>query len=356
MNNPINWEVGSTWFPTDAPMLQPDAISDYSDGKNITFISTCRSGIASILDTLPRNGTSIVPTFTCHSVVQPFTKRGFDVIGYPVTPNLSIDWESIIKLAKEYNPNVILIHGYFGFEYSTNSAACIHELREKGCIIIDDFTQNMFSDIERVPSDYIVGSIRKWLPIPDGAFVSRLIFDKLAEDKELTEAKVSAMSAKHQYIFEGLGNKADFMSLYKTAENLLDSRKDIFAMSSYSHSVIAALDKLRFCKTRRENYSYLACRLARHHEIDVIHPNLSSTETPFMLPVMVRRKRGDLQKYLAQRGVYPTIIWKCPNELEENISPLSKSIYDNILCFHIDQRYDLNDMKRVADITDSYFQ
>ena len=356
MKNPKNWEVGSTWFPTDEQALYPDTISEYSDRTNITFLSTCRSGIAAILDALSPGGSALVPAFTCHSVVNPFLQRGYEVIGYSVNSDLSIDWDCIRTLAAEYHPKVILLHGYFGFEYATGSAAGINELRKNGCVIIDDFTQNMFSDIGRIQSDYIVGSIRKWLPIPDGAFVSQLTFDGLVEDKDLTDAKVSAMRAKYRYIFDGVGNKADFMNLYKAAEELLDSRKEPFAMSSYSRSVISTLDKLRFCQTRRKNYSYLACRLARHNAIEVIHPDLSSTETPFMLPVMVRHNRGDLQKYLAMRGVYPTIIWKCPDELEENISPLSKSIYDNILCFHIDQRYDLDDMKMVADITDNYFQ
>lgn len=356
MKTPKNWEVGSTWFPTDSEDLQQDVMCSLSGNTDVTFLSTCRSGITAILDTLPTGSTAIVPEFTCHSVVQPFIQRGYEVIGYPVNSNLQIEWEYIRTLAEKYNPAVILIHGYFGFEYSAGAAPYIRELRQKGCIIIDDFTQNMFSDIERIRSDYFVGSIRKWLPIPDGAFISRLTFDSLAEDKALADAKISAMRAKYRYIFEGTGDKPNFMNLFKVAEDLLDSRKVPFAMSAYSRYVISRLDKSKFCQTRRENYSYLAQRLARHHEIEVIHPDLSSTETPFMLPVMVRHKRSELQKYLAQRGVYPTIIWKCPDELEGIISPLSKSIYDNILCFHVDQRYDLDDMKKVADITDSYFQ
>lgn len=355
MKNPINWEVGSTMFPTECVALGHGITSEYPK-DNLTFLSTCRSAIAAILDNISSGGVALVPAFTCHSVIEPFIQCGYEVIGYAIKSNLQIDWENIRFLVDKYTPKVVLTHGYFGFEYTNVSNYCLSELHKNGCIIIDDFTQNMFSDIRRIQANYIVGSIRKWLPIPDGAFVSQLKFDGLAEDKELVDAKISAMHAKYQYIFEGLGDKPNFMNLDNIAENILDSRKDAFAMSAYSRYIISKLDRSEFCQTRRENYSYLAHRLAQHHEIEVIHPDLSSTETPFMLPVMVRHKRSELQKYLAQRGVYPTIIWKCPKELEDRISPLSKNIYDNILCFHIDQRYDLDDMKKVADLTDSYFQ
>ena len=108
-------------------------------------------------------------------------------------------------------------------------------------------------------------------------------------------------------------------------------------------------------RCRRDNYNNLVTRLQAHPEISVVFPNASDDEVPFLLPVYISEGRSDFQRYMAQHNVYPTIIWKCPEELYRELSPAVRRIYDSILCFHVDQRYDKDDMNKVADIIDSYF-
>ena len=59
--------------------------------------------------------------------------------------------------------------------------------------------------------------------------------------------------------------------------------------------------------------------------------------------------REDLQKYLAQNDIYCPIIWKKSHNIEK-CSLETQKIYDHILCFPIDQRYDYDDMQRIVSV------
>ncbi len=356
--NAVNWEVGSTWyadnFRTESGLS--NHLHKLVEGDDFTLLSTCRSAISIILQTIGHSGRALVPSFTCLTVVSPFINAGYEVRGYPVKENLEIDIDGLSKLVDSFRPNVILIHSYFGFDTVSNAAEYLAWCRAQGIIIVEDRTQTMFSSFIRPEPDYTIGSIRKWLPVPDGAFLSGLRIQELNEDSELAEAKIKAMRAKHSYIFYGKGDKDEFMPQFSMAEHMLDLQASPHAISKYTLSALDALDSCRFAVCRRNNYNTLINRLLPHHELSVIFQNASEVDVPFLLPIYMTDGRKDFQAYMARHNVYPTIIWTCPVELDKAIASESRKIYDKILCFHVDQRYDTNDMNRVADIIDSYFE
>lgn len=351
-----NWEVGSTWYADNYNRGNDyqTRIRHIEEERGVTLLSTCRSAISTVLNHVGRGKRALVPSFTCHSVVSPFVDAGYQVKGYPLNENLQIDIDGLSSIVDSFRPDVILIHGYFGFDTVSAASKLIEKCRAQGVVVIEDMTQTMFSDFARPATDYIVGSIRKWFPVPDGAFLSNIRIGGLSEDHELAEAKIEAMRAKNNYIVNGNGTK-DFMIKFSAAENILDSRTQPFAISSYTLSAIDDVDLYGVAKLRRNNYNLLAERILPHSEISVIFPMATEDVVPFLLPVYIREGRSEFQKYMAQHNVYPTIIWKCPEELEKELYPAVQNVYNNILCFHIDQRYDKGDMSKVADIIDSYF-
>ncbi len=352
-----NWEVGSTWYitPRDAERsVSAYCHLDTPDG--VTFLSTCRSAIALVAKEIGSvGGTALVPGFTCHSVIRPLIDAGYRVSPYAIRPDLTIDIEALISQIERLSPSIILVHGYFGLDTLGEFAKVSNILRDRGIIVVEDMTQTMFSSFPRPNSDYALGSIRKWMPVPDGAFVTNVKADHLEEDTELSCAKTEAMLAKGVYIVNGVGDKQNFMDQATAAERLLDSRNGPFAASTLTMDYLKSLDISMFVETRRENYSRLAERLVRHGEIRIPRPEIKDGEVPFMLPVFINRRRAELQKYMAAHNVYPTIIWKCPDELAGEIDSSTKNIYDSILCFHIDQRYSARDMEAVADIADIFY-
>jgi hypothetical protein len=75
-----------------------------------------------------------------------------------------------------------------------------------------------------------------------------------------------------------------------------------------------------------------------------------------MFPVFVDEGRKELQQFLVKNKIYPTIIWACPDDLLEKVDSTAKYIYDHILCFHCDQRYDLDDMERIGSVIKEYYR
>lgn len=354
----VNWEVGSTWYADDYKYSTeaPRCLSWLGCHGDMTLLSTCRSAISYILYNNRKGRRALVPAFTCHSVISPFVDAGYEVFGYPLKENLSIDVDGLAALVGNVHPDVILVHGYFGFDTIGNAAEYLEWCRSQGIIVIEDMTQTMFSTFGRPESDYIVGSIRKWLPVPDGAFLSGFKITGLSEDIQLSEAKIDAMRSKNQYIIYGKGTKETFMPKFFEAERILDSRFGPYAISGYTLPMLKDIDLQAFAAKRKHNFNYLATRLHSHPEISLIFSRATDDVVPFQLPVFISDGRSDFQKYMASHNVYPTIIWKCPEELEKETNAAMRMIYDRILCFHIDQRYDEDDMDKIADIIDSYFE
>lgn len=352
-----NWEVGSTWYVRPTMPVYSEDIDKRIDAQHLdtTFLSTCRSAISEVLNTVKDVNRVFVPAFTCHSVISPFDAMGIEVLPYPVKKDLSIDWDGLLDLTEKFSPDVILIHGYFGFNTTKGWYNPIGILSRKGITIIEDLTQTMFSTYGFVESHFKVGSIRKWLPVPDGAFLNGLKIQDLTEDKELSDAKWKALLAKGEYIFADKGAKSEFMPKFSDAENLLDSRDQTHSMSKLTYALIGQTD-FGYLKTiRQTNYAHLVERLAKHPEVKIIRHQLEESEIPFLLPVYIEQNRGEFQKFMAEHNVFPTIIWKCPEEFNGRINQDANYIYDHILCFHVDQRYDAADMEKVGDIVDLYF-
>ena len=129
-------------------------------------------------------------------------------------------------------------------------------MRQIGKFTIEDCTQCLYSDINRSTADFIVGSIRKWTGTPDGGFAvcREGVFGTKPQvaDIQLEEAKVKASYVKYRYLFENTGDKAEMLSMYKYAEDLLERQTDFYAISDTSSRVQANLDVDRLKRNRRK--------------------------------------------------------------------------------------------------------
>lgn len=324
---------------------------------NAAYLSTCRSAINLVLKKASfNNRIALLPGFTCHAVVEPFVKNGFRVVPYQVSSNLEIDIDEFKKTLKEQHPSVILFHDYFGFDSNEKirHSGLIEQLINDGIVIINDQTQSMFSLYDPLPANYYLGSIRKWIGIPDGAYLKGLNVDKFKSDILLEEVKVRAMVYKHKYLFADIGTKAEVLSNYRKAEDVLDSREQGFAISETSKKLIGQCDIENLRKKRRENAQMLLDILTKCEEVYCPFESVRSNEVPFHLPILVKNSRKEFQTYLAMNNVFATVIWGCPNELKTQINTKTRSIYNEILCIPCDQRYSKEDMKYICNLIENY--
>lgn len=352
----MNKEIGSTYW------LSPDKLSELPQKsikspnilkKDEKYVSTCRSAIGLILDELSTNRkVALLPAFTCESVLIPFKNRDYIVYPYPIGLDLDIHWKSFQRKLEETHPSVILIHRYFGFDTTKEINNHILEIRQQGIIVIEDMTQSMFSSFTRLHANYHIGSIRKWMPLPDGAFTTGSLDNMVNnEDQELVMAKIKAMTEKGNWILLGKGEKDTFRKDFTIAEKILDSRERPFLMSSISRELYAATDIKDMCKKRWNNYYYLERKIWRDktlplHLKAILSP-IDENVCPFHFPVLVKKGRKELQQFLANQSIYATVIWRCPDDFTEMINHDARYIYDSILCFHIDQRYNIDDMEYI---------
>lgn len=354
-------EIGSTYWlePDELYGLPKKSLKAPNLQTSHRYVSTCRSAIGLVLDNLQiENKIALLPAFTCESVLVSFLDRGYKVFPYPICKDLKIDWNIFQNTVESIKPSIILVHSYFGFDTIRELRPHVQDLRNKGIFIIEDQTQTIFSNNPLVGANFFVGSIRKWLPIPDGAFVT-VPCNYKEEDTELTEAKVKALVAKGNWIINRIGEKADFQKDFRTAESILDSRKKPYNMSSVSREIFAKTDIAEMKAIRRSNCQTLISNILVNKilsdKLSLPIKAIGRDECPFHLPLLVKEGRKELQQYLTAHNIFATVIWGCPDTYQELIDEDSRYVYDHILCFHVDQRYDDSDMNRIIEVLKEYY-
>ena len=351
-------EIGSSFsaeFDGKSSDKYPTFLTDNTEGINAVFLSSCRSGLREILKSINDNQKrAIVPAFTCESVVEPFIEAGYEVFPYSLNEDLTVDLSCLQRLLEEIDPSVILFHRYFGFD----TCVGIKELigNRNMLTVIEDETQYMFSENRYSWSDYQIGSIRKWGPFPDGAFLKEkraVIAQPVEEDTEFVRLELVAMMKKQEYL-DKKSDSQEYMKMFADGRSYMQSQKKTFSISGVTDHVLESFDESGFCNKRRSNAAVLINGLKGYPWIDCIFKELPEGVTPFMLPILVHEGRKEFQSFLASEKVFSTIIWSCPDALQNKIGSVDKRIYNEILCIPCDQRYCEEDMERIISVVRKY--
>lgn len=352
-----DWEVGGDFSLTETALNASKFLDYFESKEDVSFLSTCRSAITEIIKSVSNKSlVAFVPSFTCHVCVEPFIRAGFEVYPYKVEKDLTVDWIQFEKDVVKLKPSIVLIHSYFGINTIKGNENVIKQLRETGVTVIEDLTHGMFSSFDRMDANYLIGSIRKWFPIPDGAFIKgqKNNINILQEDEELVSIKEKALLMKGYYLEEHSEENRNYREVGIEAERFLDSREHTYLMSSVSKKICNSYDINMIKNQRRENYNTLYDCIAGCAVATPVLGKCSKIEIPYMFPVFIKEQRADFQKYMVSNKVFPTIIWGCPDALQKKIDKNAQYIYEHILCFHCDQRYSANDMKRVGELILKY--
>ncbi len=359
-------EIGSNfWLDIRTIKREIDEEINMSDygivGKASVFLSTGRAALAYAIDDIKsKKGNvpikALIPPYTCHTVIQPFLDRDINVQTYNIDSKLYIDPNEFGELVDSFDPDIVLIHRYFGFDTAIGIEEIINKGRCAGRIFIEDRTQNIFSSFNSLPVDYIIGSFRKWGPIPEGGYCVNtkggFTIDKPEiEHKELVENKMYSFQLKNDYMKKDEGEKCFFLKKYLEAEELLDSEKDYYCMSKVSKAIIKHGNLEELKQKRQENYNHVYKNLNNGY-VAILTPELSDNDVPLYLAI-TSDKRDELQVCLRDKDIYAPIVWPKPKRFPA-ISNGVEEIYKTVLCFPIDQRYGLDDMSRMVNTINSF--
>lgn len=326
--------------------------------KKYSFYSSGRGALKLIINKINPSKKILLPSYLCQSILQPFKEKRLKYDFYKINKDFYIDEYSILNKIAKKKYGVVLIINYFGFIGQNN--LIIEKIKnfDKKIIIIEDWSHLSFIPYElnyyKSKADFVFGSLRKIFPVPDGGFI---LNDKkykyrynLNIDDYLVNTKILGKCIRYlyinKYLLEKECNERLYLKLLENGEKYLDKTIQINRISKISLKLLSKLKFKEIYETRRRNYFHLTNLLKENHltnYIEIIKDNLEKEEMPYMLPVYIKNMdRNLLRDKLREKGIFCSIIWNIPEEIEsfENIE-----ISNKILCIPIDQRYGKVDME-----------
>ena len=316
--------------------------------------SLCREALYDIAG-IHGNGSMkvLLPAYTCQTVIDPFKQRGWDITYYPIKKDLIIDTQTLLTIASQICPDVVLVHPYYGMDFIAVEKDALKSLKRSGAIIIVDNTQCIFSE-ERLPFvDYYVGSYRKWFCCPDGAFLEDYFkgntswFANYEENAEFVQKQTDAMFLRGEYFTNSNETiKQISIRLNKDAVKGISGAIKPHAMATFSEAMLA-MENIEFNKSQRmANYGLLFEGLKKSNRCDLVCEDLTRvSNAPLYFPIYVK-DRPEIQKQLAQQHIYAPVLWPV-NTREILIDETIEYMFDHLLAIPCDQRYHEKDMEKI---------
>lgn len=358
-------EIGSNFWINPHESLSDKTLSSPTafgcDGSDYAWLSTGRSAIRFVIKAIEErhpgwHRSVVLPPFTCHTVIEPFVEAGYEIHYYSVDELLNAQSAELQACVRLHDASVLLFHRYYGFDTLHEADELCNSLRDIGIVTIEDCTQCLYSSFKKSQADYFVGSIRKWTGTPDGGFAvcrEGFFHNKPCDtDRQLESAKVKASYAKYKYLFENIGSKDAFLAQYREAEDILSEQEGFYTLSETSRRLQADLDKEWLKETRRVNYQILLDELKPSKARLPLFNSMEVDEVPLYFPLWVDDRRR-LQTHLAQHAIFAPVVWP-KTEGMGGVCPAAERAYEHLLCIPIDQRYDWDDMDRIAETINNY--
>lgn len=341
------------------------ALSDIETGLSLQNVSTL---------TDRQKKCCLLPMYTCDTVILPFVRRGWELKFYPVGRDLRISRQHFARAIEEVQPQVVLIHSYYGTDTLSEIREGIKAWQQRGILFMEDLTQSLWLLQQKeitCDCDYYIASLRKWLGIPDGGVLAskRDIRQKpQRESAAFVKKKLEALTEKQEYL-NLLPSAAEedsqtmqrrkkaFLDKNRGAEEMLDGYGEVCKMSSVSRYLWNRADFSGLSAARADNarelYEGLSALADRQERIYgskgfELPLSYSGSEAPLYVPVLVNTDlREPLQRYLSEHQIYAPVLWPVAKELAGILTEDVRFLYDSMLALPCDQRYGRKDMKRI---------
>ncbi len=291
----------------------------------------------------------MLPSYCCHTMIEPFMVNKINVRFYDVyfdnENGLCADIPEAIQ-------NELFYHiSYFGFSKLSN--VDWNRIKNTYSVVIDDRTHSCMSENQYENCDYYFESYRKWSGFYGIAKAVKMGGNFLETPQGSNETYISlrkkAFELKKQYMEFGQGDKKEFFSLFGEAETLLETDYKGYCAPNESIKQLIEFDTESIKKARRSNAEILICELKNTKGINLMFNELSYGDTPLFVPIIADKNRDSLRNYLIDNKIYCPVHW--PNsDYHTGISERAKRIYGSELSLLCDQRYNSNDMLRIASV------
>ena len=306
----------------------------------------------------------LLPDYLCLSVISAVEEAGIPYAFYRVKENLEIDDQSLFSQIDETVGMIYVIH-YFSVPQPHGIVKKLQQLREKyGILLMEDVTQALFSrDRDRMGfGDYIVASLRKWLPMTDGGLLAIRDGVKGAwESPQLADAYdesvyrellISVM--RFQYAGKPYLEKDCYLEYERQANASRYTDLRPRQMTEASKHILTHADLDALIRRRIENFNYLYERLQRVDSVRILSRPLDGQGdyVPFGLTLLTEDRDG-MYRHLVENNIIPEIQWILPTDYYEPGEAAGMLSRHNLM-LQCDQRYGIPEMRYVADVIEAF--
>lgn len=265
----------------------------------------------------------LLPYFMCDSVFDLCRKYSVELRFYHI--NEKFMPEQIQLEDDEW----LYVMNYYG-QLTQDYLCCLK--KEYDRVIIDNAQAYFDEPIENTDTLY---TCRKFFGVADGAFLYTDV--NLNEDIPLDES----FDRMHFLLGRYERSASEFYSEY-SMNNHMFADEPIKQMSKLTENLLHGIDYTYVKQRRTQNFKAYNEMLGNINQLE-----LREAEGAFAYPLMVSNGAA-LRKALQQKKIYIPTLW--PNVLNETETDSTEyRMVDNILPLPCDQRYDINDIKYIAD-------
>ncbi|MCC8107079.1 MAG: hypothetical protein LIO99_13950 [Clostridiales bacterium] len=326
-------EIGSEFYDLTG---ERDTFHD----EHCSYVLSGRTAIDYIIrDLITENGkvaSVYLPDYCCDSMIIPFLKNHISVIFYRTYVG-----ENGFQFL--FDPNnqceVVYLLDYFG--YQIEELKKISEIcKETGKIVIYDATHMLLGRNE-ILYDYAFCSFRKWFYSNAAVVTKRGKFciqppSKLHE--KYCDMRDHAAEMKRDFISGYISDKQGFLSLFASAEELLDKDYECYGVKK-----IPEYDLNHITDRRKKNADVLMKELRNVKGLKLAVNTVNERSCPLFVPVMLDAKIRDMvRKRMIEMKIYCPVHWPVTTYHRG----VNNSIYYQEISLVCDQRYGEDDMRR----------
>ncbi len=366
-------ELGSE-FDLDLSRLTDthDTIFTYLKDFRAIYTDSGRSALR-MLSGLLQGKAILMPDYVCETIAEALPED-CHIIYYPVNYLFQINVEKLEELLQVYSIQFLYVMHYFGALQQESCIAHIARLKQKYHLtVIEDTTHSLFTARKTI-GDYIVASLRKWFPIPDGGVLyadRSCSLPEYPKSKKPASQKVEAMLLKKLYLTENFDCNVKYREIFAKEEDAFRDQTCAYRMSDMSRFLLSHFSIESMCHSRQRNVAQLLeglhkmqCVLGHNirHISEADKNNIyciaegfqhgygvaispQPTDIPLALPIYTA-KRDFLRKLLMEDKIYCAVHWPLghPAAYAE-----SRWMEAHILSLPIDQRYQKEEMQYLLD-------
>ena len=315
----------------------------FSSGRDAIFRAAKIAGF-------PRGGRMWIPEYFCPDIAE-LLGRHFEISLYMDFPSEGYPRFETLRAAAG---DAVIAVDFFGLRTGGPWERWISE--NSGVLVLSDHSHAPFSDwASGNVSDFSFASLRKTLPVPDGAFLKteRAVPAKMfMAGSEISGFAADMLSGAAACEFAGYEAAKSF---YYSAEAKLGAKKIPSRISKYSLGVLANLD-INLILRRRFANLVAFCRALKpspnYRELNAEFENLSDPRRAFspVLKFPDMRTRDRYYNALVSAGASPSIYW---GGFGRAVSADTRSECGTMLVIPLDFRHSPSEASRLAELTAS---